>query len=117
MSEGIFARCKVCNQQWPSRDAFIADDGVHLIGYQVNFFQVEKGLFLFNHTCDATLAIPAGSFADLYDGPIYHERKTGSDECPSYCLYQHELRPCPAKCDCAYIREILKKLDKQALSA
>lgn len=84
------------------------DPALNLIGYQVNFDYLEEGFFLFNHHCNTTLAIRAGEFKDLYTGPIFSERLTNTDECPEYCLHKEELRPCPAKCECAYIREIIQ---------
>lgn len=112
MGEALFKECKVCRKTWEKRADLIEDNEVRLIGYQANIMAVEKGLFLFNHSCDGTLSIPACEFADLYDGPIYNERMTGSCECPGHCLYTNDLRPCPAKCDCAYVREILQLLKK-----
>ncbi|MBM4308111.1 MAG: hypothetical protein FJ123_15375 [Deltaproteobacteria bacterium] len=84
------------------------DPALNLIGYQVNFDFLEEGLLLFNHSCGTTLAVMAGAFKNLYDGPIFSERLTNTDECPQYCLRQEELRPCPAKCGCAYVREIIQ---------
>ena len=86
------------------------DPHVRVIGYQANFVELEAGLFLFNHQktgCHTTLAVEAAIFRDLYDGPVFSEPLTLTDECPRYCIRQDELRPCPAKCECAYVREIL----------
>jgi len=86
---------------------------MELNGYQVNFQQLEAGLFLFNHIapeCGTTLALAAGEFADLYTGPIWKERLTGAGDCPRYCLRKSELRPCPAECECAYVRSILDQI-------
>lgn len=87
---------------------FLNDPGLKPIGYQANFEALTAGIFLFNHDCYGTLAIPAGEFGDLYAGPIFKERATGSRECPGYCLHEDELAPCPARCECAYVREILQ---------
>lgn len=84
------------------------DPSPKFVGYQVNFDCLEEGLFLFNHDCDTTLAIRTGIFKDLYHGPIFSERLTNTDECPQYCLHKSELRPCTAKCECAYVREIIQ---------
>ena len=32
---------------------------------------------------------------------------TGTDDCPGYCLRVDELGRCPARCECAYVREII----------
>lgn len=69
---------------------------------------------MFDHVkekCGTTLAIAAGKFSDIYDGPIFKkERMTGTEECPEYCLNVYELEQCPQKCECAYVREILQIL-------
>jgi len=111
MPKSPFKTCKVCNRHWESRDSFIAAEDIRLIGYQVNLLALEKGLFLFNHSCGDTLSVLAQEFTDLYNGPIYVESKHGSGECPGYCLHLNDLRPCPARCNCAYIREILNILE------
>ena len=63
-------------------------------------------------------AVEAGSFLDLVAGPLYRERLRGTEECSEYCLRLEELRPCLARCECAYVRDVLqvvrswKKLDE-----
>jgi hypothetical protein len=102
-----FKKCSLCGHRWQSRNDFLKDPSTDMIGYQVNFDQLNLGLFLFNHlACRTTLAIPAGNFKDLYNGPVYSERLLGTKECQEYCLHEDQLDPCPAKCECAYVREI-----------
>jgi len=103
-----FKRCNVCGFLWPTRASLLSDANVQIIGYQVQFEQLLAGLFLFNHSCGETFAFEASYFQDLYDGPIFTESCAGSDVCPEYCLYEDELRPCPAECECAYVREIIQ---------
>ncbi len=103
-----FKVCPLCGETWKSREAFLADPCVRVIGYQVYFQDLEAGMFLFNHDpCRTTLAIEASHFTDLYDGPMLAGRKTGTQQCPAYCLRQGEIRPCPAECECAYVRDVL----------
>lgn len=115
MSSTLFKECRVCNRQWKTRDDFLADEEVVLVGYQANWIVLEKGLFLFNHSCHGTLSLEVCEFSDLYDGPIFQERKTGSEDCAGYCLHRSELKPCPASCECAYVREILQLLKRSEL--
>ena len=105
----IFKECTCCKSPWYSREEFLGDSKLDFIGYQVNFANLELGYFLFNHlTCQSTIAVHAGLFKDLYNGPIFSERKTGSESCPGYCLDRDVLEPCQAQCECAYIREIIQ---------
>ncbi len=103
-----FAQCPLCKRAWEARADFLADPQLKIIGYQAVFTNLAKGFFLFNHSCGTTLARPVEDFEDLYDGPIFAPRATGSDECPGYCLRKDELRACPAQCECAYVREVIQ---------
>ena len=104
----MFKLCPKCGQKWETRKEFLDDKDLKLIGYQVHFEELELGIFLFNHTCQTTLGIHANEFTDLYDGPFFTERATGSDQCSGYCLDQNSLMPCAAKCDSAYVREVMQ---------
>ena len=105
----MFKQCPKCAYQWKDRRTFLSDPDIQMIGYQVNFENLELGFFLFNHlSCETTLAISAILFIDLYDGPIYTYSKTGSEECEQHCLYENNLERCSVPCECAYVREIIQ---------
>jgi len=106
-----FKKCSACGFEWSSRNDFLGDPNTEIIGYQVHFEELTAGLFFFNHSCRGTLTIHAHAFRDLYDGPIFTERATDSEECPGYCLHQDELQPCRVQCDCAYVREIIQVIN------
>jgi len=104
-----FKSCPSCNQTWESRDEFLADPSLELIGYQVHFKKLERGLFLFNHiSCKTTISIQSGKFANLYNGPIYSKNMLGTESCPEYCLFKTNLEACPAQCECTYVRDIMQ---------
>jgi hypothetical protein len=108
-----FKTCPICIQEWPTRDDFLSDPAIRLLGYQVNFDALTLGIFLFNHeVCLDTLGVKVEDFEDLKTGPIFLERKFGSDECPGYCLHECELSRCPAKCECAWVRDVLLRLSR-----
>ena len=103
-----FKQCTLCGKVWPARDDFLSEPTIELAGYQAFLPDPVLGLFLFNHqSCGTTLALKAEEFRDLYDGPVYTERKTHTEECMGYCDTEDELRPCPQECECAWVREIL----------
>jgi len=103
--------CSKCGASWNSRNAFLSDPGVQLVGYQAHFKKLVAGFFLFNHSCKTTMAMKVSRFTDFYDGPMFVERKTGSEECPGYCLREDCKEACPAECECAYIRHVMIVLD------
>jgi hypothetical protein len=104
----MFKSCPNCHQEWASRSCFLCDPGLELIGYQANFKAVKAGIFLFNHTCRGTLAIPAEAFIDLYNGPMFKERLNGHAQCPEHCLHEADLDPCPLQCECSFVRQVLQ---------
>lgn len=106
----LFKRCTKCAVQWRTRDDFLRDPHISLVGYQVNFKILTAGYMLFNHDCKTTLALPAIVFRDLYDGPVFADNLAGGQECPGHCLYDKDLTPCPAQCECAYVRHILQEI-------
>lgn len=108
-SADSFKQCTLCGHVWATRNGFLSDEAVRLIGYQAFLPDPILGLFMFNHdVCETTLAIEAEKFQDLYDGPIYRENKHDTDDCSGYCDSEDELRPCPVECECAWVREILE---------
>lgn len=105
-----FKKCPLCGFCWDTRGDFLADPRVTMIGYQACLTDLTAGYFLFNHTCEGTLAVVVEEFVDLYAGPIYQERAIGTVACPQYCLHQDELARCPATCECAFVREIIQRV-------
>jgi hypothetical protein len=106
-----FLACSSCRHRWGDRQQFLGDPDVALVGYQVNFGELGAGHLLFNHLaqrCRSTISVRADKFSDLYEGPIFEERATGSNRCPGHCLRETVLDPCPGKCECAYVREVLQ---------
>lgn len=107
----IFKQCPCCSHIWSTREDFLSDPYSELIGYQVNFKKLERGMFLFNHTtdqCKTTMAIVVEEFRDLYTGKYYTGSKALTESCPRYCLDEKQLSRCDAFCECAYVREIIE---------
>jgi hypothetical protein len=109
LNNNEFKSCPSCNESWKSREDFLADSKLELVGYQVHFKTLEQGLFLFNHiACKSTISIQSGRFANLYNGPIYSKNMLGTDSCPEHCLFKSNLDACPAQCECTYVRDIMQ---------
>ncbi len=108
-----FKICPNCGKEWKFRSDFIYDPQIEIIGYQAHFKNLEKGFFLFNHSCHGTMSIPVETFSDMYHGRIYEQRLTGSNQCHGYCLHQSNLKPCPEECECAYVRDVIQILKQK----
>ena len=104
----MFKQCSSCQYSWLSRETFLADPHIEIIGYQVSFDGDNNGLFLFNHLCKTTLALSVETFDDLYQGTRYATAATGTEQCSGYCLDMTDLRDCSAECKYAYVRDIIQ---------
>jgi len=103
--------CPSCSTEWRTRNEFIDDQLLKIIGYAADFRKLENSLFYFTHKkdgCSTTMGIQAMSFLDLYSGIKSSERKTGTEGCPGYCLEKEQLNRCAAFCECAFNREIIQ---------
>ena len=108
-----FKECPSCHHAWREREEFLSDPTLRVVGYQANMANMMAGLFLFQHDvpeCGTSLAIAAEEFADMHRGPIFEKCLYGTDRCPGYCMSSQSLLPCPAKCECAYVRDVLQEI-------
>jgi hypothetical protein len=106
-----FKTCPLCNEQWLTREDFLADPHLECRGYQVNLDLLHDGLFFFVHGkpgCGTGLAIDVSEFIGLYNGKTYIERIDRTSECPGHCFDKEDLRPCKKTCACAFIRDLLQ---------
>ena len=112
-SDSAFKICPMCKQRWQKRKQFLDDPLLELKGYQADIEDPEYGLFLFNHNradCGSTISIRVGRFRDLYDGPMYSQCLLEAEECRKLCLHKSNLDPCPLKCECSYVRDIIQTI-------
>jgi hypothetical protein len=103
-----FKTCTNCGKRWETLEAFIQDATIELVGYMPTFDDLANGLFLFNHSCQTTLALRVRLFEHLYDGPIYQVSQQGKAGCLGYCQNQSDFSSCQNKCSCAFVRETLQ---------
>jgi hypothetical protein len=109
-----FKGCSYCKLNWMSRDDFLSDPDIKLIGYQPHYKNMEEGLFLFNHLgCNSTLSIVSQKFRDLYTGPLYtssklEDDKLNYDDCPDFCLFKNKMKGCLQQCERAFVSEIIQ---------
>ena len=106
-----FKACPNCGHVWNSRNDFITINEISIVGYQPDFYNIEKGLFLFNHNyknCGTTMAIRVEEFVDLYIKPKFDEPKIDTEECEQRCLNQNDIERCTINCKYTYVREIMQ---------
>lgn len=107
-----FMTCSTCGKQWQSRDQFVDDPNIKIIGFQVNLEAPDNSLYLFNHnqpedSCGSTISIHVSHFLDMYDGPIYNEIKFGSETCRKHCFKINDMERCNNSCRNAVAREVM----------
>lgn len=109
--ETSFKACPNCGFVWKSRNDFITSNEISLVGYQPDFCNLDKGLFLFNHTgkkCGTTMAIRVGEFLDFYIKPKSDKPMINTDECEQKCLDQNNFERCTVECKYAHVRELMQ---------
>jgi len=104
----MFKICNKCQKQWKTRNDFLYDISLTIVGYDSNFDNINLGFFLFKHQCDQVLSIGVNEFRDLYNGKIFNEIKINKTECPGYCLNIDSLDSCNVKCAYVYERNIIQ---------
>ncbi|MFN3134693.1 MAG: hypothetical protein ACK44H_03875 [Candidatus Kryptonium sp.] len=63
----MFKKCPMCKNVWETRDEFLNDENLKLIGYQKYMGLYGGGYLLFKHktkSCGTTIAVKATSFSD-----------------------------------------------------
>jgi len=106
-----FKACSACSAIWRTRDEFLTDPAVILVGYQPHFEELTAGLMLFTHAaCGTTLALEVADFQRLNTSPVFTQRLTGTADCPGLCLHASALHPCPLACECAWVRDVLARI-------
>jgi len=108
IKSSVFKTCSFCENSWDSREKFLSDPNVRLVGYQAHFEELTAGMFLFNHSCGDTLAFLVEDFRDLYQGPVFEGSKKDTDSCSQYCVQEDNFQPCPIECECSFVREIMQ---------
>ena len=106
-----FKTCPKCSTRWKTRDDFLSDSTIELIGYQADLNNLGFGLLLFDHDapgCSTTTAVFVYQFFDLYAGPRHPEVKALLPGCPRHCIDENYLSRCDVVCECAFVREIIQ---------
>ncbi len=110
-SSNFFKTCPMCGKTWKTRDEFLKDRHLELLGYQANVEDLEHGLFLFTHNkveCGTTLSVAVKLLLDLNPGQRYPRLKFGTKECSGFCLKYANLEECEAECEGAFVRDLIK---------
>ena len=109
-----FKLCPKCGCEWQTRDGFLQDASLFLIGFQAGYGKSDRGLYLFNHLiekdkCNSTIAVGVENFMSLYNGPMYENVHAGSETCSGHCAKVDDLARCSVPCRNAIAREVMLK--------
>lgn len=112
-----FGKC-ACDHSWKTRDEFLQDKKVKIVGYQPDLVNHKYNHFLFFHRakdCGQFFGIRASAFSDLRGGKCPKELFIGQEDCPGYCTDTLDLRVCSVACRNATDREVAARLSKRRL--
>ena len=112
-----FKVCPKCEHEWKTRDDFLNDASIRLIGFQASYDPSDRGFYLFNHLsqnegCNTSLAVNVENFVSLYNGPMYEDVRAGSEVCRGHCATIDDLAKCDAPCKNAVARDIMLRVFK-----
>ncbi len=112
-----FKKC-TCGKPWNTRDDFLRDKYVKIIGYQPDFISRKYNQFLFQHKtkgCNEFLAVRSSAFADLRERACPDEVCAGKKDCPGYCMNTLDLRICSVACRNATDRELATRISSRRI--
>lgn len=108
-----FKECPDCGHVWDTREDFLADTQLELIGYRADLVDLIGGRLFAVHKvpgCFSTLTVSLAAFWDLQRGAGHSERLEGDEQCPGHCRDVSDLATCDNPCDCAHAREIVQEV-------
>ena len=108
----IFRKCD-CGESWKTRNAFLRDKHVKIVGYQPDLISHKYNHFLFQHKakgCGRFFGVRASDFSDLRQEKCANELCMGQAKCPGYCLNTLDLRVCSVTCRNASDRVLASKI-------
>jgi hypothetical protein len=112
-----FEECS-CGKKWKTRDGFLRDKSVKIVGYQPDLINHRYNHFLFFHrlkSCGQFFGIRASEFKDLRTGKCPKELNMGQEDCPGYCTDTMDLRVCSVACRNATDREVAARISRRRL--
>jgi hypothetical protein len=115
--EQEFKSCD-CGRSWKTREEFLKDGKVKIVGYQPDLVNHKYNHFVFFHRikdCGRFFGIRASDFSDLRDGRCPKELCMGQEDCPGYCTDTLDLRVCSVACRNATDRAVAAKISKRRL--
>ncbi len=109
-ADGPFRACGMCHKQWATRQDFIADPKLRLLGLQAVPHHADGNLLVFEHDCGTTVSVLAWRLRDLLPAEDRGEEGLpllyGSEGCKGYCTRLEELSACDRSCSNARDRRL-----------
>lgn len=106
MGDDVFKNCNYCGATWGSMAEFLASPEISFVGYQAFVRDGVLGLFLFNHVCNTTLAIPADRFRELIPDAVH-----GIPEHTSPLCLTKGSGECPEACECGWANRVIETIE------
>jgi len=100
----------MCRKQWATRQEFLADPNLRLLGLQAVPHHADGNLLMFEHDCGTTVSVLAWRLRDLLPPEQRGEEDLpslyGSEQCSGFCNKLEELSACDLACSSARDRRL-----------
>jgi hypothetical protein len=101
-TEASFRSCGMCRKQWPTRQDFISDPELRLLGLQAVPDFPDANLLVFEHECGTSVSVLASRLRDLVpdaeaDDPSLPLLQ-GTESCSGFCNRLESLEACDRRC-------------------
>ena len=100
----------MCRKQWATRQDFISDPELRLLGLQAVPNFPDANLLVFEHECGTSVSVLASRLRDLIPDPEPDDPSLpllqGTESCRGYCNRLEELEVCDQRCSNARDRRL-----------
>jgi hypothetical protein len=112
-----FRTCGMCRKPWATRQDFITDPSLRLLGLQAVPDYPDANLLVYEHDCGTSVSVLASRLRDLVAAEEPGEAELpllrGSEECGGFCNRLESLEACGRRCRNARDRRLTLWLAEQ----
>ena len=105
-----FRTCGMCRKTWATREDFLEDPGIRLLGLQAVPELADANVLVFEHECGTSVSVLAHKLRDLLAPAEAHDATLpllyGTEACQKLCTNIASRSTCDRPCRNAYDRRL-----------